>query len=241
MWWCISSEGIYAWWCYCIDTWWCYWVNTGPGNGLVPSDTKPLPEPMLTPMVSISHNELILQCIKKLKHRMLSMLRGFLRMGSANKRQRYIVTSSLIGWAHTRNDPRRLSIHDGVIEDMLGWMMMASLIGWAPTQNDSQSVSIHDDVIEDMLGWIMMSDDISHWLSPYPEWSSECINTWWCYWRYAWLDNDVRWHLSLAESPPRMVLRGYRYMMVLLKICFAGWWWHAAILPLIFNPGLMNH
>ena len=25
-------------------------------------------------------------------------------MGSANKRRRYIVTSSLIGWAHTQND-----------------------------------------------------------------------------------------------------------------------------------------
>ena len=26
-------------------------------------------------------------------------------MGSANKRRRYNVTSSLIGWAHTQNDP----------------------------------------------------------------------------------------------------------------------------------------
>ena len=59
MWWCISSEGTYACWCYCIDTWWCYWVNTGSGNGLVPSGTKPLPEPMLTHMLSISHNEFI--------------------------------------------------------------------------------------------------------------------------------------------------------------------------------------
>ena len=24
------------------------WVNIGPGNGLLPDDTKPLPEPMLT-------------------------------------------------------------------------------------------------------------------------------------------------------------------------------------------------
>ena len=28
-----------------------------------------------------------------------------LAMGSANERRRYIVTSSLIGWAHTQNDP----------------------------------------------------------------------------------------------------------------------------------------
>ena len=28
-----------------------------------------------------------------------------LGMGSANERRRYIVTSSLIGWAHTQNDP----------------------------------------------------------------------------------------------------------------------------------------
>ena len=27
-----------------------------------------------------------------------------LGMGSANERRRYIVTSSLIGWAHTQND-----------------------------------------------------------------------------------------------------------------------------------------
>ena len=29
----------------------------------------------------------------------------FLGMGSANKRQHYIVTLSIIGWAHTQNDP----------------------------------------------------------------------------------------------------------------------------------------
>ena len=28
-----------------------------------------------------------------------------LRMGSANERRRYIVTSSLIRWAHTQHDP----------------------------------------------------------------------------------------------------------------------------------------
>ena len=28
-----------------------------------------------------------------------------LGMGSANERRRYTVTSSLIGWAHTENDP----------------------------------------------------------------------------------------------------------------------------------------
>ena len=35
--------------------WW--WVNTGSGNGLVPSDTKPLPEPMMTQIfVTIWHH-----------------------------------------------------------------------------------------------------------------------------------------------------------------------------------------
>ena len=32
-----------------------------------------------------------------------------LGMGSSNKRRRYIVTSSLIDWAHTKNDPRIIS------------------------------------------------------------------------------------------------------------------------------------
>ena len=27
---------------------WQIWVNTGSGNGMLPYDTKPLPEPMLT-------------------------------------------------------------------------------------------------------------------------------------------------------------------------------------------------
>ena len=35
-----------------------------------------------------------------------------LGMGSANERRRYIVTSSLIGWAHAQNDPKEsLSVH----------------------------------------------------------------------------------------------------------------------------------
>ena len=33
-------------------------VNIGSGNGLVPSGNKPLPEPMLTQMVYLGHNEL---------------------------------------------------------------------------------------------------------------------------------------------------------------------------------------
>ena len=46
-----------------------YWslVTIGSGNGLVPSGTRPLPEPMLTQIyvaVSLSHNELRPQCVK---------------------------------------------------------------------------------------------------------------------------------------------------------------------------------
>ena len=33
-------------------------VNIGSGNGLVPSGNKPLPEPMLTKLASLGHNEL---------------------------------------------------------------------------------------------------------------------------------------------------------------------------------------
>ena len=33
------------------------------------------------------------------------IMRIILGMGSANERRRYIVTSFLIGWAHTQNDP----------------------------------------------------------------------------------------------------------------------------------------
>ena len=34
-----------------------------------------------------------------------------LGIGSANEAQRYNVTSSLIGWAHTRNDPKSLPLN----------------------------------------------------------------------------------------------------------------------------------
>ena len=40
--------------------------------------------------------------IDKMVHAYPGIILG---MGSANERRRYIVTSSLIGWAHTYNDP----------------------------------------------------------------------------------------------------------------------------------------
>ena len=49
--WCISSEIVLS----VIVTglpWW--WVNIGSGNGLVPSENKPLPEPMLTQIYGIT-------------------------------------------------------------------------------------------------------------------------------------------------------------------------------------------
>ena len=41
---CHEAQLIVAWWC--LETY--IWVNIGAGNGLLPEDTKPLPEPMLT-------------------------------------------------------------------------------------------------------------------------------------------------------------------------------------------------
>ena len=46
--------------------------------------------------------------VKYMKHEILQELNYeliSLHMCPANKRQRYIVTSSLIGWEHTQNDP----------------------------------------------------------------------------------------------------------------------------------------
>ena len=57
----------------------CYWtlvmiINIGSGNGVVPSGTKPLPEPMLTRsvhlMASLGHNELtihLLNCLEEMQ------------------------------------------------------------------------------------------------------------------------------------------------------------------------------
>ena len=48
----------------------CWLVNIGSGNGLVPSGTKPLSEPMMTQiyvnMVSIGHNECIVTIVDTL-------------------------------------------------------------------------------------------------------------------------------------------------------------------------------
>ena len=46
-------------------------------------------------------------------------------MHPANERRRYIVTSSLIGWAHTQNDPWR-QVHWGPVGDQLGTVSVTS-------------------------------------------------------------------------------------------------------------------
>ena len=65
-----------------------------------------------------------------------------LGMGSANERWHYNVMSSPIGWAHTQND---LWFGDGNIQRELGQYR-----GWSMA---------------------LQCNTISHWLSPYPEWS----------------------------------------------------------------------
>ena len=53
-----------------------------------------------------------------------------LRMRPANERRRYIVNSSLIGWAHTQNDPRSpigfytLSIAKQITTNHISWDML---------------------------------------------------------------------------------------------------------------------
>ena len=49
--------------------------------------------------------------------------------------QHYIVTASLIGWAHTQNDPSKFLGMDTANERQ-PYTVTAYLIGWAHTQND---------------------------------------------------------------------------------------------------------
>ena len=53
--------------------------------------------------------------------------RIILGMGSANERRRYNVTWSLIGWAHTQNDPCKQTRIEGndkqqLNKDSMGWL-----------------------------------------------------------------------------------------------------------------------
>ena len=54
-------------------------------------------------------------------------------MRPANERRRYIVTSSLIGWAHTRNDPwsHQIRCYSGGLRAVEGWVPVC--LGSNPT------------------------------------------------------------------------------------------------------------
>ena len=49
------------------------WVNIGSGNGLLPDDTKPLPEPMMTYQWSFVHPTTILQAAPEISDHGMSL------------------------------------------------------------------------------------------------------------------------------------------------------------------------
>ena len=96
--------------------WW--YVMTGSGNGLMPSGSKPLPEPLLTKIyVALCHrnrDETVFTTTEMkansygiflydfILHASRSDILGLiLGLRPANERRRYFVTTSLIGWAQT--------------------------------------------------------------------------------------------------------------------------------------------
>ena len=78
------------------------------GNGLLPDGTKPFPEPMFISEYCYPFHCNFEENVPKYSthERHLIWARGIiLCMGSANEWRHCYVTSSLIGWAHTQNDP----------------------------------------------------------------------------------------------------------------------------------------
>ena len=82
-----------------------------------------------------------------------------LGMGSANERRHYYVTPSLIGWAHTQNDPCWCSkLSDAIIwpvEIKLSQLVVGSFWVWAQPIRNNATISCRLSLAE-----------------PYPEWWS---------------------------------------------------------------------
>ena len=71
-------------------------VNIGSGNCMLPSGNNPSPEPMLT-QIYVTNG--------RVKYDLYSTSGLILGLCPANERRRYFVTTSLIGWAQTLNQP----------------------------------------------------------------------------------------------------------------------------------------
>ena len=70
-------------------------------------------------------------------------------MGSANERRRYIVTSSLIGWAHTNNDPG-LSICSGYWKQNRPHSQIPQRNSYIIFQNRNNNISVLNGALGDM-------------------------------------------------------------------------------------------
>ena len=73
-------------------------------------------------------------------------------MRPANERQRYIVTSSLIGWTHTQNDPC-------MSEDIFPWQQFLV----SHVAGKSKSIAVHGMRGGDQLGWLSLGCGERYW------------------------------------------------------------------------------